>query len=428
MNKVPVPGFRTGALWKKILASVFYVGVILTVIILILLKDNKISGKDNLVISLQGVLFLLFLVIIPYLFIFDIMGVRARTPLLRSSKPLRIIIGSVIAVILLVVGLGITTMFIDKLHSQEYLAEQKEIRIKKERIAALEKEKQAEAEKVRRQREVEAKQATDREIEKNAKETTAAEALKRKQDEQQKLLAIEKQKEEEKAKKEEEAEALAAKTNLEEETAAEEMKRAEQKLLEEQNKKIEEEQRIKKAKEKVLAESAENYKEGLEIYNLGGSVESIDYFKKVIPEDPNYINALGYIKAAERDEYSSGLEPYDYLVLKKNADKYKGIRTYFQGKITSIQEFKNKTFLILSTKQEEFGNWTNDVAVTYDGSMDAVEGDVITVTGEIEGKYSSNVQAILITLGINKINFNYTQGTNTELMPYFHAKYYNVNN
>lgn len=96
------------------------------------------------------------------------------------------------------------------------------------------------------------------------------------------------------------------------------------------------------------------------------------------------------LSAAEKKaRYKKSCKTIPYKHLKKNLDKYAGRRYKARGQILQIMEDFNRTEMRIAVTRDSWG-WNIDdvIYVTYDGTTDFVEEDVVTVYGEITGSYS----------------------------------------
>lgn len=107
-----VPGFRTNKLWKKILAVLFYIGLIG-----VLLDPKGVTAGDKFIATIETV------VIIGILFVIvtNLAGVRNKLPLFNSNKKSKILLGYLIVFIIL----GLFSGFTGKMYSEEYKMTQK---------------------------------------------------------------------------------------------------------------------------------------------------------------------------------------------------------------------------------------------------------------------------------------------------------------
>ena len=79
--------------------------------------------------------------------------------------------------------------------------------------------------------------------------------------------------------------------------------------------------------------------------------------------------------------------------MKKNPDRYSGEYVKYTGEIAQILEGDNVTNIRLSVVKDSYGYSMNDlVFVEYYGYTDFVDGDVVTIYGEVYGNYSYESQ------------------------------------
>jgi len=100
--------------------------------------------------------------------------------------------------------------------------------------------------------------------------------------------------------------------------------------------------------------------------------------------------------AAEKAEAEkkANAQPIEYAQLIKNPDRHAGEYVKYTGEIAQIQEGDNSTVIRLAVTQESYGWNPNDIIwVEYDGYTEYVDGDVITVYGEIYGSHTYTSQA-----------------------------------
>ncbi len=87
-------------------------------------------------------------------------------------------------------------------------------------------------------------------------------------------------------------------------------------------------------------------------------------------------------------------QPIDYKELSKNPDTFKSNQTTFMGQVIQIQESNGVGFMRLAVDKDSFGWNTSDIVlVDYQGHTDAVENDVVTVGGIMEGSQTYTSQA-----------------------------------
>lgn len=98
--------------------------------------------------------------------------------------------------------------------------------------------------------------------------------------------------------------------------------------------------------------------------------------------------------AAEQAAKKASAQTIDYAHLKKNPDRYKGEYVKYTGEIIQILEGNNITNIRLAVTKTAYGYDFNDVIfIEYNGYTDYVDGDIITMYGEVYGTYSYESQA-----------------------------------
>jgi hypothetical protein len=102
------------------------------------------------------------------------------------------------------------------------------------------------------------------------------------------------------------------------------------------------------------------------------------------------------------EEYAAECTPIAFPVLDKDADNVIGQHFALQGRVTQIQDagagnywdgfpggLQPQTQMLLAVTSDEYGNWSDDVAVVHDDGLRSVyEGDLITVYGVCYGRDS----------------------------------------
>ncbi|GAK43483.1 hypothetical protein TCA2_5981 [Paenibacillus sp. TCA20] len=132
------------------------------------------------------------------------------------------------------------------------------------------------------------------------------------------------------------------------------------------------------AEEKAKAEAAAKAKEEAEA-NAKAEAEA---------------KAAAEAEAKAKAEKKANAQTIEYPHLSKNPDRYAGEYVTYTGEIVQILESGEYTNIRLAVTQNEWGYDYNDlVFVEYEGLTDFVDGDVVTVYGEIYGAYSYTSQA-----------------------------------
>ncbi|SEC01570.1 hypothetical protein [Paenibacillus sp. GP183] len=257
-----IPGFRTNKLWKKITAIIIYLFMFLFVVGgLSVHNDYTSSGHDDSIKLSENIVYILFLIIIPYSIFASWRSVKKIKPL-NHLKLLVRIGASLLGLLVYFIVFGIITSAIHKQYTPEYLAisqkiyeeNQKKQAADKAQMDAVKLAKKLEEEKKKQE---EAATAAAKEEDKKAAEKQAKEAELAKQ---QELKA--KQEEEKKAKEENQQQVAAAKK-------AEEEKKQQEATA----KKAEEEKQ--QQEKKALAVSEENAKNKDNSKESGGALSRI---------------------------------------------------------------------------------------------------------------------------------------------------------
>ena len=84
-----------------------------------------------------------------------------------------------------------------------------------------------------------------------------------------------------------------------------------------------------------------------------------------------------------------------YKELSKDPTSFMGQVARFTGKVLQIQESDGQGFLRLAVSEDSYGYWDPNSAIfiAYQGTNDAVEGDIVTVYGQLSGPYTYTSQA-----------------------------------
>ncbi|MEN6325838.1 MAG: hypothetical protein ABFD18_06490 [Syntrophomonas sp.] len=97
---------------------------------------------------------------------------------------------------------------------------------------------------------------------------------------------------------------------------------------------------------------------------------------------------LEQLKQQEIANYKSSCQSLAYKVLNKNPDGLIGTKVMLHGQILQIQEDAGSTFMLLQVTSLGYDMWTDNVAISYSGAIDAYEDDIITIWGEVTGAFS----------------------------------------
>lgn len=80
--------------------------------------------------------------------------------------------------------------------------------------------------------------------------------------------------------------------------------------------------------------------------------------------------------------------------MKKNPEKHAGTYTKYEGKILQIVEDDSSIIIRLAVTKDIYGYDLNDVVyITYEGTTEFVDEDVIIVYGTVIGTYTYESQA-----------------------------------
>ena len=89
------------------------------------------------------------------------------------------------------------------------------------------------------------------------------------------------------------------------------------------------------------------------------------------------------------ESYKKECEDIAYKDIARNPDKYTGKNVHFHGKVVQVQESGSDVILRVSTKDDGYGNWYDDVVlVSYtlpDGSAHILEDDMVDLYGTCAG-------------------------------------------
>lgn len=142
--------------------------------------------------------------------------------------------------------------------------------------------------------------------------------------------------------------------------------------------------------------------------NYDGAIKD---FENVLNYDQNYPGLQNLLIQTRLDEakyqeaqaelkrkqeianYKNSCIKISYKVLNKNPDKLIGTKVRLTGKIMQIQEENNQTFMLIEVTYKGYDIWTDNVAVYYEGTINAYEDDVITLYGEVTGSFSYKSRA-----------------------------------
>ncbi|MFO0702958.1 MAG: hypothetical protein U0514_03850 [Candidatus Andersenbacteria bacterium] len=122
--------------------------------------------------------------------------------------------------------------------------------------------------------------------------------------------------------------------------------------------------------------------------------EDTSYFQQV--DGRWYFFSTGILSAKDRAAIKSSAPAGPaYKELKKNAEKFSGQQAKYTGQVLEIYELADGSgYLRLGVTKDEFGGWSDDVVwVHYSQPTSAVQEDVVTVYGILNGTYTYTSQA-----------------------------------
>lgn len=91
--------------------------------------------------------------------------------------------------------------------------------------------------------------------------------------------------------------------------------------------------------------------------------------------------------------FKASAQTIPYNQLNKNADRYAGDRVKYTGQILQIQEDGSSGgIMLLSVTDEGYGFWTDNIWVNYDRSISSADEDIITIYGTVVGSRSYETQ------------------------------------
>lgn len=325
-----IPGFRSNVLWKKVLSIIIHLILVIILSFLLTGIPNDVPIQDYSIYKAINAVGAITFIIIPYVLIGNLFGIRLKLPLYKSTKFIPKAVAILLTVFLCTGMFGIISNQLSKGYSDTYKAQ-----LEKERL-------ESEAEQAK-------KDKLSNEI--KQKKEQEAQAKKRSEEEAKKKLADEVE-----AKKKSE---LEAKKKAEAEKAAIE--------------KAKKDAEIKVVQDKKAKEDAE--KQAIIAFGKERGIEDFELAK------------IAYNRSKEVQKIVQNAKIYDYRELMKAADttlKDKSISLY--GKITFIKESTdmsgdfNGTLLIL---EDDTGNAYG--AFYPRQHMSCLEGDYIQIYGLING-------------------------------------------
>jgi hypothetical protein len=140
----------------------------------------------------------------------------------------------------------------------------------------------------------------------------------------------------------------------------------------------------------------------------GDNVITVEARKGTMRSAKEFVSVTRKLSAAERAEiaakkaaaraaaianYKTSATTIPYKQLNKNADRFKGKRVKYTGKILQIQEETGSGgFMLLSVTDLGYGIFDDNIWVDYDHSVRSAEDDIVTVYGTVTGSKSYDTQ------------------------------------
>lgn len=98
-------------------------------------------------------------------------------------------------------------------------------------------------------------------------------------------------------------------------------------------------------------------------------------------------------KAQELATKKANAKTIPFAQLKKNADAHKGEYVKYTGEIVQIIEGDNIANIRLSVTKESYGYSFSDIVyIEYHSNTEFIDGDIVTIYGEVYGNYSYKSQ------------------------------------
>jgi hypothetical protein len=125
------------------------------------------------------------------------------------------------------------------------------------------------------------------------------------------------------------------------------------------------------------------------LYSLGGKNNNGSTASNDVSAQPTQPSVC----PSDLKTFESQANALDYKQVIKDPNSFTGQTAEFKGKILQIQEQSGQGAMLLSVTNLGYGVYTNNVYITYSGHTDAVEGDIVTVYGQMSGSYTYTSQA-----------------------------------
>lgn len=192
-----IPGFRTGRLWKRIIACIVYLILLIVIIAILASNSLSVSSFDNTISKWESVALIFFLIIIPFILITNLGNIRNVLPLFKSSSIFKKIVAWTVSFVIIFIGYGLTNSYLSNKHTSDYTALQQQLSEEKAIEKAKETEKK-ESDKKAKLAEEKAKKETDRQAQlaKEAEDKTKKASDEKTETEASEQIKLAKEKEE----------------------------------------------------------------------------------------------------------------------------------------------------------------------------------------------------------------------------------------
>jgi hypothetical protein len=91
-------------------------------------------------------------------------------------------------------------------------------------------------------------------------------------------------------------------------------------------------------------------------------------------------------RQAYEANYKANAKTVPFAQLEKDPYDYEGVVVKYTGQVFQIAEEIDTTWMLLSVTDEGYGYWSDEIYVTYDGEINAVEDDIVTIYGRVTGQ------------------------------------------
>lgn len=113
-----IPGFRTRTPFKQLIAMIGYpILLVLAFVYMRYQMDLVTTVRDGILLGINNFIVVLCMIILPFILITNLQGIRNKLPIFSSGKQ---VVGIIITVFLLFSVMGIGTTSISKLYSEAF--------------------------------------------------------------------------------------------------------------------------------------------------------------------------------------------------------------------------------------------------------------------------------------------------------------------